>query len=237
MCASSAPSSVSICWARSSSPRARCTRPSSEASSAISRDDDQPADRRVGLAGGEHEQRQPRRARERLARRRGVGGQLGGPRELAGGAGERAGLLAFERERPSGEDAGAFAGGVRDRGGVAAGGAELLADALELHRAAVPDQRALLELGLPLGRRPRLAGVGDLHSATALPPGVLVLAPAAPQRGERQVAGEPAAAVPHAPPRTFVGAGEPDGVADDDVGAALGVAGAAAGRLPREAGG
>ena len=61
-------------------------------------------------------------------------------------------VVAFERERPGGEDAGAFAGGVRYRGRIAAGGAELLADALELHRAAVPHQRALLELGLALRR-------------------------------------------------------------------------------------
>ena len=67
-------------------------------------------------------------------------------------AGEPGRVVAFERERPGGEDAGAFAGGVRDRGRIAAGGGELLADALQLHRAAVPHQRALLELGLALRR-------------------------------------------------------------------------------------
>ncbi len=160
-----------------------------------------------------------------------VGGQLGGPRELAGGSSERAGLLAFERERPGGEDAGTFAGGMRDRGGVAASRAELLADALKLHRAPMPDQRALLELGLSLGRRPRGRRRRRLPLADGALACLLVLAPAAPQFGEREVAGEPTAAVPDSPPRTLIGAGESDGVADDHVGAALGVPGPVADAL------
>jgi hypothetical protein len=50
--------------------------------------------------------------------------ELCGPGELAGGAGEPGRVVAFERERPGDEDAYAFAGGVRDRGWIAAGGAE-----------------------------------------------------------------------------------------------------------------
>ena len=131
-----------------------------------------------------------------------VGGQLRRAGELAGRAGECAGLLALERHRPGGEHAGALAGGVRDRGGLCAGGAQLLADALELRRAAVPHQAALLELGLALAagdRRP--AGVDELHSVTARRRASSSCLPPAPQCGERQVARQAAAAVPHAPPR------------------------------------
>lgn len=78
--------------------------------------------RGVGLARGEHEQCQPRRARQRPWRHRRAGGELCGSGELAGGAGEPGQVVAFERERPGGEDACAFAGGVRDRGRIAAGG-------------------------------------------------------------------------------------------------------------------
>ena len=97
---------------------------------------------------------------------------------------------------------------------------------------------ALLELGLALGRRARRSpSVDELPLGDSSSLRVGVLAPAAPQRRERQVPRQPAAAVPHAPPRPVVGAGEADGVADDLVGAALGVAGAAAARLRRAAGG
>ena len=95
-------------------------------------------------------------------------GSSRGARELPGRARECAGLLALERERPGGEDAGALAGGVGDRGGVGAGGAELLADALQLHRAAVPHQPALLELGMALGRR-RAAPPGSTSSTRGPP--------------------------------------------------------------------
>ena len=62
--------------------------------------DNRPADRPVRLARGEHEQRQPGRARERLGRHRRVGGQLGGAGELPGGACQRTWLVAFKRDRP-----------------------------------------------------------------------------------------------------------------------------------------
>ena len=55
--------------------------------------------------------------------------------------------------------------------------------------------------------------------------------------GQGQVAGEPPAAVPHAPPRPVLGAGEPDGVADDLVACRPRRSGGAAGRLRRGAGG
>jgi hypothetical protein len=153
-----------------------------------------------------------------------VGGQLGGAGELPRRTRQRPWSLSFERQRPGRHDAGAFAGGVRARNLIGAGGAQLYPDPLDVAASPMPHHAALLQLGTPLnlrpgrGRRPRV----PLRQRTLRAFGVL--APASAQRRQREVLGEPPAAIPDHPVSPLAGAGEPDRVADHLLGAAGGVA-------------
>jgi hypothetical protein len=75
---------------------------------------------------------------------------------------------------------------LKDRGRVAAGGAELLAHAPELCCAAVPNERALLEVGLAPRRREELRRRGRVPLGDGTAQGVVV-SPPAPAQGRGRV--------------------------------------------------
>lgn len=63
-------------------------------------------------------------------------------------------MIAFDRDRPGRQDRRARLRGGRDAGGICPGCPQLQAYAFDLHRAAVPHQPSLFELGATLAGRP-----------------------------------------------------------------------------------
>ena len=95
-----------------------------------------------------------------------MGGQLSRPGKLAACSRERSRLIALELQRPRREHSGSLTRSLPTRRPVASGAPQLQPDALDLTRAAMPHQPALLDFCLPLIGRARCGPrPPDLHGA------------------------------------------------------------------------